>query len=131
MMLRNARYWHGVCRVLPCAQYGQVAYGAMRCAVLSQRMVLRDVRAPPGTSLRTSYAMSGTDIAYAATSLRTSYATDIAYATCVQRDVRVWCYAVCGTELAYGATSDRYGHTPPLPPGELSCYEKSLYCPRC
>eukprot|EP00961_Rhodomonas_salina_P304221 3941528-Rhodomonas_salina.4 len=39
----------------------------------------------PAICLRTCYAMSGTELAYAATCLRA-------------------CYAVCVTELAYGAT---------------------------
>eukprot|EP00961_Rhodomonas_salina_P197217 2661816-Rhodomonas_salina.1 len=87
--------------------HADIAYGAMVCAVLPWRMLLR-----------VSYAMSGTELAYAATSYLGStlhpppsgtprssplspYAlpgADLAYAaTRVLRDVR--------TELAYGATS--------------------------
>eukprot|EP00961_Rhodomonas_salina_P132036 1777522-Rhodomonas_salina.1 len=53
-------------------------------------------------SLRACYAMSGTDLGYAAIGLRACYAmsgTDLAYATiglCV-------CYAMSGTDLAYAA----------------------------
>eukprot|EP00961_Rhodomonas_salina_P235358 3181226-Rhodomonas_salina.1 len=52
--------------------------------------------------LRARYALSGTGLAYGATSLRKCYAvsgTDIAHgATCLRA-----CYALSGTDLAYGA----------------------------
>eukprot|EP00961_Rhodomonas_salina_P291369 3931947-Rhodomonas_salina.1 len=64
------------------------------------------------TSLRRAYAMSGTDVAYAATSCKVEGLVSErelpgAYQpTRVLCDVRyfdrVWCYAMSGTELAYG-----------------------------
>eukprot|EP00961_Rhodomonas_salina_P236122 3191361-Rhodomonas_salina.3 len=57
---------------------------AMRCPVLT-----RLLRRYPGSCLRVCYAMSGTDIAYAAIGL------------CV-------CYAMPGTHIAYAATSLRH-----------------------
>eukprot|EP00961_Rhodomonas_salina_P301921 3940659-Rhodomonas_salina.3 len=61
------------------------------------------------SSLRTCYAMSGTDTAYAAVGLCTCYAlsgTDIAYAATVQRA----CYAMPGTDLACAAVPVMEGH---------------------
>eukprot|EP00961_Rhodomonas_salina_P036379 488954-Rhodomonas_salina.1 len=52
--------------------------------------------------------MSGSDIAYGCIGLRACYAmsgTDLAYAaTCLRVPTRVWCYGMSGTDLAYDAT---------------------------
>eukprot|EP00961_Rhodomonas_salina_P033937 456607-Rhodomonas_salina.1 len=79
-----------------------------------------------GTALGSCYAMSGTEIAHAATDVRARYAesgTNIAYAAprsrvvspAARKHFRVCSpiclragYAVCGTEIAYGATDVRY-----------------------
>eukprot|EP00961_Rhodomonas_salina_P253345 3424094-Rhodomonas_salina.1 len=53
-------------------------------------------RLPP-TSLPSSYAMSGTDLAYAATLCYAMSGIDLAYAATL-------CFAMSGTELAYDAT---------------------------
>eukprot|EP00961_Rhodomonas_salina_P021458 288128-Rhodomonas_salina.2 len=78
-----------------------------QCPVLRSRMVLQMLQAIIQVSLaiclRTSYAMSGTDIAYGDIHLRTCYAmsgTDIAdSAVCLRA-----CYAMSGTDLGYAAT---------------------------
>eukprot|EP00961_Rhodomonas_salina_P264946 3581658-Rhodomonas_salina.2 len=70
-------------------------------------------------SLRTCYAMSGTDLAYAATGLRAPYAvcgTDLGHAAIGLRpcyamastDTLLSAYAMPGTERAYGPTRRWY-----------------------
>eukprot|EP00961_Rhodomonas_salina_P050878 683128-Rhodomonas_salina.1 len=105
-----------------------IAYGAMRCAVLSWRMVLCDVRCWHSVWC---YAVCGTGIAYGAMRcavlalrmLLSSYAlarrcpvlsymptTDTAYGAmrCARGGIEPCVYAIredgCGTELAYGAS---------------------------
>eukprot|EP00961_Rhodomonas_salina_P206663 2789766-Rhodomonas_salina.8 len=89
-LLRHGRYWHSVCLVLahrvcmPAPRWAVLmcgtvrAYGGVGCAVLTECMAVQAgltgsssakcfewVPGPP--SLRSSYAMSGTDIPHAAT----------------------------------------------------------------
>eukprot|EP00961_Rhodomonas_salina_P139689 1879891-Rhodomonas_salina.2 len=72
----------------------------VRYCPLSPYAVLRDVRDWPSVCFyrpTPCYAMSGTDLAYGATSLRDSR-TDLAYGAAT-------CYAMGGTDLLYGATA--------------------------
>eukprot|EP00961_Rhodomonas_salina_P072813 978296-Rhodomonas_salina.2 len=94
---------------------------AMRCPVLTKRMLLCACYGMPGTDqayaanhadvnatdkdgscLRACHAMSGTDLAYRTIYLPACYAmssTDLAYRTICRRV----CYAMSGTDTAYGA----------------------------
>eukprot|EP00961_Rhodomonas_salina_P008786 119595-Rhodomonas_salina.2 len=71
--------------------------------------VLHDVRRSYAISLRACYALSGTDLAYAAICLRVCYTlarTDLAKGAIGLRDVRFAsslcaCYAMSGTRIAY------------------------------
>eukprot|EP00961_Rhodomonas_salina_P195627 2641165-Rhodomonas_salina.2 len=74
----------------------ELAYGATRCPVLTQRMVLRGVGY---WTVVCRYAECGTDTAYAATR----------YAGMALPDVRY--YGACGTELGYSGTELGYGGT--------------------
>eukprot|EP00961_Rhodomonas_salina_P256193 3462467-Rhodomonas_salina.2 len=82
----------------------EVAYGGMRCAVLSSHIVLRDVwylaRAssrlvPSAIRLCAAYAMSGTDLAYRA--IVRYWPSEWSYLP------TRFCYAMSGTDLAYRA----------------------------
>eukprot|EP00961_Rhodomonas_salina_P068399 918217-Rhodomonas_salina.3 len=78
------------------------------------------------TSLRASYAMSGTNLAYGVL-----YHARLCALCAVRYQPIVWCYALSGTDLAYGATS-----TAALLEGRqerggipLSCYASARACP--
>eukprot|EP00961_Rhodomonas_salina_P041096 553066-Rhodomonas_salina.1 len=84
-----------------CARYAmrsaEIAYGEQAAVLLTPLSPVCDP-----ISLRASYAMSGTLIAYAPISLRASYEMSSSdrgsYAMCLRG-----CYAVCGTEIASAA----------------------------
>eukprot|EP00961_Rhodomonas_salina_P051055 685142-Rhodomonas_salina.2 len=108
---------------------------AMRSPVLTQRMVLPEQLAPcppyacervpyrpydgPGSSLRAGYAISGTDVAYDATSP--------AFLVLTQRMVlpAPSCYAMSGTEIAYGATRHPHGVLQRICGDLLSAYARA------
>eukprot|EP00961_Rhodomonas_salina_P081297 1093154-Rhodomonas_salina.2 len=124
MLLRALQY----CPIACCyVMSGTVlAYGAMRSAVLSERMLLPGLHTTAagadshrqGIALRTCYVLSGTD-------LRICYVlsgTDVAY-----RPRDVLCYAatygsaMSGTDLGYAATR--------LATAGSHSLRKLLYCP--
>eukprot|EP00961_Rhodomonas_salina_P272884 3687315-Rhodomonas_salina.1 len=95
---------------------------ATRCLVLRKCTVLpgsyrrsafgREHRYPIG--LRACYAVSGTDLVYAA--MRCPVLTWRRVTSSSVRATRVWYCAMCGTDLAYGAT--RLAATSPTSPTE-------------
>eukprot|EP00961_Rhodomonas_salina_P140102 1885436-Rhodomonas_salina.2 len=110
-LLCDVRYWYR----LGAVRYRQCL--VQRCIVLRVRYAmsgaereygayaatrLLDGRRAGAIRLPTCYAMSGTDVAYAAMSLRACYAMSSADTASGPMSLRS-CYAVSGSDLAYAA----------------------------